>query len=292
MLDSYFKYLSVAGATAVLAGRTLRWTTCPNFNDPSDMQIDLGIEVDRDEVAARTLELMWRRIDGDAAPSESPVAQLLDQNRNVFFAMGRHGLDEHFRPAILKSLDKLQGATKKFCDELRGPLSTSKVICFSARKDSILMWSHYAESHAGLVLEFRNIDGLDSPYKVAKPIHYSERAPQFAEAAELSALLAGESGIDDAIFDRMVYTKAAEWRYEEEWRVQSGQGREPGKPYEDVPFAMEELHAVYFGCKTSQTTKNHLQPLIRHAFPHTEIWCARRETHTYDLAFDRVTFGD
>jgi len=252
------------------------------------MQIDLGVDFDRDEIAARTLDLMWRRCEGHALPAESAIAQILDHNRGAWLALGRQAFDEQLRPGIYASLDKVRTATKKFCDELRGPLTTSKVICFSARKDSILMWSHYAEAHSGLVLEFRDVLGMDSPYKMAKPIIYSARAPQFADAIELSCLLAGESKIDKVIFDRMVYTKAAEWSYEEEWRLQSGQGREPGKPYEDVPFGVEELHAVYFGCKATQATKNLLQPLIRHAYPNAEIWHVRRETHTYELAFDQM----
>ena len=288
---SYFKYLSVAGATAVLANRTLRWSTCALFNDPSDMQTDLAIDCDRDVVISRTLDLMWLRCEGKRPPGETNIARAFDRQAAKFFALGREEFDERLRPGILGSIENVSGLVKKFSDEFRGPLGTTKVLCFSDRKDSNLMCSHYAQSHTGLVLEFRNLVDGDSPYKSAEPIQYSSMAPQFTDVERLARILSGEEVVSDEMTKSMVFTKADEWSYEREWRLQTGNGREPSKSFEDVPFAARELHAAFFGCKADQQTKNLLEPLIRHRYPEAEIWQARRETHTYHLRFDRVAIA-
>jgi len=285
---SYFKYLTASSANAVLKNRTLRWATCPTFNDPADMQIDLEVIFDRDEVVRLALDLLWQRCEGKSSPATTDMARLIDMSRPTWLRMGRDEFGNKIGQGIHQTLDKLPIVTKKFSEELRSKLATIKVICFSERHDCNLMWSHYAESHSGLVLEFRNVDGLDSPYKMAKPIQYSARPPQFATNEELARFISGDDAINRGLTDRMIYTKSDEWAYETEWRIQSGDGRKPGDPIEYAGFGDRELHAVYFGCKSSQETKDSLMPVIRKHYPYSEIWQAKREMHTYALSFDRV----
>lgn len=290
MPESLFKYLTAASATAVLANRKLRWSTCTMFNDPADMQIDLRVDFDVERVTQLTLEKMWARIEreGEALEHENAVAAALERTKEHWRRVGSIGFRTAFVPGIHASLQKIRNATKTFCDEMRGPLAMTKVVCFSARRDSTLMWSHYAESHAGLVLEFANAEGFDSPYHLAKEVIYSNEAPALGTEEEIASILAGEGRLGREIFERMVFTKSDDWQYEQEWRLQTGDGREPGRPFEDVPFAAEELRSVYFGAKTSQATLNLLLPLLAASYPSTEVWKARRESHTYELVFDRI----
>lgn len=283
---SFYKYLSVAAATAVLSNQSLRWASPLTFNDPADMQVDLEIRVDQEAIIKLALDLIWARCIGAAPAAANQVGKTIDAYAQKLASLGESKLKEEFRPGLVNSLEKLPDLVRKFSAEVRPQLSTTKIICFSECKESNLMWSHYAESHAGLVLEFRNAEGCDSVYRLARPVCYSEHPPQFSDAETLAKIIAGDENISYDSIDRMVYTKSEEWAYEKEWRIQSGDGRKPNDLVEYAGFFTEELFGVYFGCRISQGTRNLLLPLIRHRYPRALIWQARRETNSYKLEFE------
>ena len=55
--------------------------------------------------------------------------------------------------------------------------------CFSKRNDSILMWSHYADSHKGVCFEF----DYESPYFY--DVLYENKIPEFDVMAGLKSAL-------------------------------------------------------------------------------------------------------
>lgn len=285
---SYYKYLTVAGATAVLSNQTLRWAAPLTFNDPADMQVDLEIRVDQEAIIKLALELIWARCVGAAPPAANQLGKTIDAFAKKLESLGEFKLKEEFRRGLLISLEKLPDSVRKFSAEVRPQLSTTKIICFSECKKSNLMWSHYAESHAGLVLEFRNAEGCDSVYRLAKPVFYSEHPPQFSDTETLAKIMAGDENISHDSVDRMVYTKSKEWAYEKEWRIQSGNGRKPNDLVEYAGFFTEELLGVYFGCRASLGTKNLLIPLVKHRYPSAKLWQASRETDSYELCFEEI----
>lgn len=64
--------------------------------------------------------------------------------------------------------DKLSG--------LIGVLKNMKntgVLCFSTKRDSVLMWSHYADEHRGFNIKFKIHD-----YIPCNPVEYEEVLPQ------------------------------------------------------------------------------------------------------------------
>lgn len=87
--------------------------------------------------------------------------------------------------------------------------SDMRIACFSEVYDSILMWSHYANNHKGICIEY-NIDELN----IAKtnfifPVIYSEERKNITEDV---LEYYGTVGL------RTVVYKAKEWEYEKEWR--------------------------------------------------------------------------
>jgi len=81
--------------------------------------------------------------------------------------------------------------------------------CFAERRDSLLMWTHYADSHKGVCLQFK----YDSdPKKLPagcffKKIRYSTHRPK-PDASRISEFE-----------ETLLLTKSIDWMYEEEWRV-------------------------------------------------------------------------
>lgn len=88
-------------------------------------------------------------------------------------------------------------------NEVRSQLG---VYCVCECADSLLMWSHYGGSHAGVCLEF---DSSQWPFSTAQEVLYaSEREP---------VRRAHES--DERSMEKGLLTKFEGWRYEQEWRV-------------------------------------------------------------------------
>ena len=287
MPQSLYKYLSADSAAKVLENRTLRWATPGTFNDPADMQIDLACDFDQGEAIDLTLEFLWRRCQGGGPPALHDIARLIEQKRETWLEMGEAAFRRDVREIVKQTLQVLPEQTRGFSAGVREMLTRCKVICFSERRDSNLMWSHYGESHAGAVLEFRDAEGLDSPYKLARPIQYSDRPPQIFEGPEeFARFIAGDAPFPKDIGNRMIYTKSADWVYEREWRISAWTGREPDSPVEYSPFSVEELHAIYFGCKASEGTRVKLTELVKVRYPRAQIWNCRRDEHGYALRFE------
>lgn len=75
--------------------------------------------------------------------------------------------------------------------------------------------------------------------------------------------------------------------YEKEWRIVSGL-RDKSKPYEIIPFAKEEVKAVYLGCKITEENKRKVISIIKDKYPWTAIYQAKKSDNEYKLVFDKI----
>ena len=146
---------------------------------------------------------------------------------------------------------KLREAAVKICkkmedereDILEIPKRPARLVCFAGTHDSLLMWSHYAAAHTGVVLEFDATEWLIAP----RPMRYSRDLPEFDFLAEDAEML---SAIDD-----IVLTKSRSWRYEQESRLVLDGKTETrervvvGKRMDFWPFPRESLKRVRVGAR-------------------------------------------
>ncbi len=85
------------------------------------------------------------------------------------------------------------------------------VACFSARPDSLLMWSHYGDQHRSVCV------GFDTQILLENPPRNSNGEPLYSEIKEViyTKDRPGEDEIDALV------KKYEEWRYEKEYRIVS-----------------------------------------------------------------------
>jgi hypothetical protein len=86
-------------------------------------------------------------------------------------------------------------------------ISGRRIYCLTPHPDSTLMWSHYAENHRGICLEFTTDNPL---FGSALAVIYRSDYPEWT-------LHEFESPQRRAI--EMLLTKAEDWRYEDEYRI-------------------------------------------------------------------------
>jgi hypothetical protein len=127
-----------------------------------------------------------------------------------------------------------KGLSKRFSEHF-------KLVCGSATDDSILMWSHYADEHSGIVVELdlTKPPFCDLPDTEIMYVDYGD------ERAELTFPVASNAKLEE--MHRLARTKASAWSYEKEIRVvlppsMCATGR-------FLPIACETIRGVILGCR-------------------------------------------
>jgi hypothetical protein len=144
------------------------------------------------------------------------------------------------------------------------------VACFTRDVRSVLMWSHYAQVHAGVCCLYR-IPADYFPKKYKEPdsngfFFVGGGKVRYGDDAFLNWLLKGsfnrplkDDYVENAVV-KILTTKAKNWRYEEEWRLVTSV---PGALAFDPAF----LREITFGLRTSDADKDQIRTIARGGNP-------------------------
>jgi hypothetical protein len=122
------------------------------------------------------------------------------------------------------------------------------VSCFSERWDSILMWSHYADHHKGIciqydfTLKYRKKENVI--YPDIHPVIYTNSVYKLSEGNNLSIC---------------ILKKAKDWKYEKEWRIIIT--NEKGKPL--IMNIPTPISSILFGSRISEKKKKTIYHLSK-----------------------------
>lgn len=268
-----FKYCSNSTAEAVLHTRRLRWSRPTLFNDIFDAQVNFDVQLDADRIVATALSRLWEVAHNPADYSpKNQLGILLKFTAPMFREMGfdkfRSEVEQSLRESVAKGVATADG----FKLQIRQLISMLKILCLSDDPLSRPLWGHYADSYRGAVLEFRAVEALDSPFKIARRVTYSQEAPRLVTEDEVALVLSGESDLSElSAIDRFVFVKHVDWQWEREWRLVSGLGRHPDQETEDVPFAEMELAAVLIGPRATSRFRDEVLNLVAQNYPWTAV---------------------
>jgi hypothetical protein len=285
----FCKYLSPAAAKAVLSTRSLRWTTPGKFNDPFDVQFDLSIQANLTEVKAQALSRLWRGHVSDEEPkSGNALGELMRVARPFLKGMSFEHFCREFEDAVGSGLERGVAHLPRLNQELRAKMADSKILCVSEVLDSLPMWAYYAQDHRGVVLRFKTVPGIGSPWHLAEAIRYCEHMPLLCDEEFLIQLMSGAVSFDvRKMLHQLVYSKALGWSHEREWRLFAGSGRNPTAEHEDVPFDRRELDAVFIGCRASAEDREFFCKLVASKYPDASIamMCKSPSSYALDASF-------
>jgi len=282
----FYKYLSVSTAKSVLMNSTLRWTTPNLLNDPYDIQFDLDIKFDREKIKDKVLARLWDAFYGNAkiAP-KNQFGTIISLFRHRFPRLSRIEFDREFGDALEETFDRMPQLLPRFQSDVRAIMESTKILCLTTVPDSILMWTHYADSHKGIVLKFRDAPSLDSPWKMARAVEYVTAMPKLYDESFLVEFLSGQEELTPTLLlDKLQYTKSSEWSYEHEWRISAGDGRNKLAPYEDIPFHPLELEAIIFGCRIDAEDRKMFIDVAGKKFSHVEFLEAVKSPINFSLS--------
>lgn len=287
---TYFKYVTAEVARTILVSQRLRWSSPLLFNDIFDVprELDLGFGMkDLDESVSNEIR---RLISSEQAPSlipNSPTAILVSllrgddriNVRNTILSEVPHLIEQGSKVAR-NSFQELKNRWSEYVPTLR-------ILCLSSIHDNLLMWSHYADSHKGAVLELQCLE--DSAWLLAQPVIYQAKPPTWFTIDEWTKILTGQKTLDlGSAVARYTCTKGLEWAYEKEWRVVDLARQGEKGIYSDGRFDPRELRSVYLGCDISEKDKADIASFIRGDLSHVQVWRGKKLERERRILFERT----
>lgn len=154
-------------------------------------------------------------------------------------------------------------AQKEFFEDILKPAGVYSV---STLGNDPLMWSHYADNHRGICLEFNGDSGVmreaqEVIYSVIRPVIYMFDNTTSRQKNMETALL----------------TKSCHWRYEQEWRIARMNGIGP------APFDPDDLTGVIFGAEVSSTVKESVIAAVKRSRSRVTLYQAVPNHTTFEI---------
>lgn len=224
---------------SALAGGEIFLSSFDQFNDPFECQARITLQSSAS--AQRHLR-------------EAALRVFKDQPRNKRRAEAK---------AAQKRLEQPGGAK----NVLRQNVSSVGITCFSEDPRSILMWSHYACGHTGLVLQYALYEAPS--LCLAQPVIYTNKYPTVS--------LPSEDG-DDLI--KMLLTKHEGWEYERERRLIELRSSKTA-----IRLGALAVRAVILGCRMTSEARCKVIEIAERASQVRRRPILIYETHTAQTKF-------
>ncbi|KAK0332782.1 hypothetical protein LTR94_023557 [Friedmanniomyces endolithicus] len=164
-------------------------------------------------------------------------------------------------------------------DELDDEFSQHGVLSLSATWSSALMWSHYADEHRGICVEY---DTTDQEHPNLGPVSY--RAPRAVKASDLARWKGSDdAAARDRVLQTYFYAKSSEWKYEREWRdVREDNG------VKELPF---RISAIHFGLRCDHAVISSMVRLLNDQ-PQIKLYTISPKEETFKLRRSRLDAED
>jgi Protein of unknown function (DUF2971) len=218
------------------------------FNDPFDCELQLDFEASEEQVVAWLAERIREK-----EPELS--------------------LRERFEKAVARAEERWPLTKEKeeaTALQVQNEVNQMGIVSFTATRDPILLWSHYAGGHSGLCLEFSETTEGDF-LKFAKRVVYSDQYPTIR--------IYGDR--DPERSHRLVLTKSDIWSYEQEWRAVS-----PTQCNCPAPFHPENLVGITVGSRMTEENIELVKQWVEELGGHMKLQRALQQTGRYLIAFE------
>jgi len=163
------------------------------------------------------------------------------------------------------------------------------VFCLSEIKESIIMWSHYTNSHKGFCVgyDISQIKScVENYYRAVTPkiircfnVDYEPEYPEVIPVPELR---------DPEAYFKRLKTKFAGWEYEKEWRLVVNQNKPLYERIVNIPI--EAIAEINLGFRMSQANISNIIFELKSLNYKGKLYKAKQEDYRYQLAFNEIVF--
>ncbi len=264
-----YKYLSVEGGLASLRDMTIKFSRVGDFNDPFELMVGRVDDSDLERIVAEAYQAYQSAESWMSFCARFPYMKMEPLRNEAIFLGSPPDFWAFFRSAFERAQNLLASSIPDRANRESG------IACFSSRKGSILMWSHYAEFHKGVVIGYKTkqlpeltpVRYSDKRYSI--PL-YRDKEPEWAK--------------------HLLATKFSDWAYEKEWRCLVPANRltisDKGNFYVLV-HQPKMISCIYMGIRVDETLRNECE-LFAKNHRACELYQASCHPTEFALEFNRV----
>ncbi|MFV3130074.1 DUF2971 domain-containing protein [Niveispirillum sp. KHB5.9] len=247
MCKIYYKYRSANWQTIENIFEDKVYFASPlDFNDPfeSSPLIENDVSLEDLEIAYR--ELLRRRLQLEIKSAANMVNRFMRGKDLVIEHSVQKKIEriieninyQATEPGFLFDEAKTHDLKRRIFEEL--VLFYNKgIFCVSEVWNSILMWSHYGDSHKGVCLGYQN--SLDKELNIRRISYNRSRS---LKISSILGMLRDEEEERNNVETALFFRKSSSWKYEREWRCLSRVG---------LQESMFNICEIVFGEKCSFT---------------------------------------
>lgn len=256
--EKLYRYRSIdkSGRTEhIFKNSELYFASPLSLNDPFDCKFRVVFEGSRDTKRRFLLKMINQQAQRGRHVSRKKRDEIVERGLSGFYGPGN---DHH------EIIDE-----QEFVSDI---LAQQSLLCLTEKPDDILMWSHYADSHRGVCLEFmmRGAPRMG----ILRHANYGDQIPKVNLLKPLQ----------DIGF-RILLTKARHWAYEVEWRSVVK------KPAHQHPFSPEALTGVILGCQITPRDEQAVRNWTRRRDPVPKLYRAKKKTDEFGLRIVEEPLG-
>lgn len=234
-----YKYV-LADRIDVLQNRLVRFSQPSALNDPWEMKPHIKTLLGNEMIERDLARPMRERTDDVLVEEMAKIlGEVLRQNNfgnfshdqlKTLLAEANTQFPGEIRTLFAEATGEALELFKGMMPELTSTIPTALdkaigILSLTERPDHPLMWSHYANNHAGLVIEFDEgheffAEQEEIPPKVSglHKVIYSRERPTFETLLD-TEVMDGSKEKQAEWLEKMFFTKSKDWEYEQEWRM-------------------------------------------------------------------------
>lgn len=235
-----------------------------SLNDPFDCRTLVSSDSTKEE-RERFLKNLKENPSSESEHKREEFIESVDKDLNSGFHHKKLEFHSHY-------IDRLEEILKNHAKKTLG------ILCLSEYRDHILMWSHYAEYHKGICIEFRK-DALESNFKYCKPINYRKELPSLGEYLDSS---------QEGQVKLFLMRKFKHWEYEQEWRVirRFNDLNETSKRNIELPKGL--ISGIILGCEIPDENKEKIKKVLQKKNQGIQLYQAEKSRSKYSLEINRI----
>jgi len=247
-IEYLYKYRPINENTLDMVRNSELYFSSPfEFNDPFDCRPNFDMEGSLEDYVK-----LYKRIIKNKNPqlTDKEIDDYTVKNMNI---------------EIIKNKEMMEGFIK---ESITLMMNTVRLFCLSEVNDDILMYSHYANNHKGVCLEF-NLNEKDA--EQVHKVNYQSKLPSIS--------FVNDFGMDVNEFVKVcLLTKSEHWSYEKEHRFLNFLPKE-----KVVKFKKTFLTGIIFGCEVSEADKLKIKNLVSKYGYEIKFYQARKKKKEYGL---------
>lgn len=233
----FYKFVSFARKD-ILTNGMIRFAPIGSFNDPFELEPSIT------PYSKKFLQYINEI-------SERDLKKITMTEADYVYSAERVDSIEYYRDKYKAEVGKYGVLSLSSNDTINQLLTVS----MPERKDprtNILLWSHYADSHKGFVIEFRAdfVEGV----KLEK-----------VEYSDIRHVVTFED-IDENNFDNIFFRKSSDWEYEQEYRAVlplSNASEIHDERFHLYKINKSSINSITFGCAMSEEEKKIIMDIVK-----------------------------